>query len=420
MALLTAVIALSVGLTGCSPRRTATVAPEPVWFGTEPDIRVLVATTDGPIRLATTDKTPLTTRDADNGSRTGQAPSGASFAATRAGSAFGVSTPGLTAARVEVESQAGLIYDSKRLGPRAEIAVESADGEPTLRLIAIVPLEQYVAGVAAAELYASWEREAYEAQCVAARTYALHERARARASGRSYDVLSSTLDQVFEGLTRNETAQIAARATRGSVLLDEDKQILRAYYSSTCGGRPSSAAGIWPSTGSFAFNAALPLQGLPRACPCEASSRYRWERERSVADVTARLKAWGREKAVPIRRMADLVSIEPVEFNDARRPNAYRVTDSDRKTYLISAEELRTALNTPARGRPSITGKTRVPSGDLSAVVEGSTVTLVGRGFGHGVGLCQFGAQSFAKQGEEAADMLELFYPGAERAIVYD
>ncbi|MEO1512726.1 MAG: hypothetical protein AAFU70_11685, partial [Planctomycetota bacterium] len=87
--------------------------------------------------------------------------------------------------------------------------------------------------------------------------------------------------------------------------------------------------------------------------------------------------------------------------------------------YRVSSENLRVAMNTTAPGQPAITRQTRVPSGDLEATVASGRVVLRGRGFGHGVGLCQFGAQGYAEQGHSAERMLRRFYPGARIERLY-
>jgi hypothetical protein len=88
-------------------------------------------------------------------------------------------------------------------------------------VISALPMETYLAGVLQKELYDGWPRQAYEAQAIAARSYAIHERARARASNRAHDVESTTLDQAYGGLPTRAVAIEAARATRGMVLTYE-------------------------------------------------------------------------------------------------------------------------------------------------------------------------------------------------------
>jgi stage II sporulation protein D len=131
-----------------------------------------------------------------------------------------------------------------------------------------------------------------------------------------------------------------------------------------------------------------------------------------------RIARWGELNGHPIRRIDGLRAIDVAGRNAAGRPNRYRVTDSKNQRYELSAEQLRLALNTNRSGLPTITMKERALSGDLDVTVAGGRVVLKGRGFGHGVGMCQFGAEGYAKQGFPAEEILRRYYPGStlERA----
>lgn len=290
--------------------------------------------------------------------------------------------------------------------------VEIYESGGALDVVVEVPMETYLKGVLAGELYASWPVGAYQAQAVAARSYALHEMKRARSKRRSYDIESTTLDQMFVGATESRQAEAAVFSTRGVVLYDRG-QLLRAYYSSTCGDRAASAGGVWPVTGEFVFNTSPSLQAHERDCPCEKSPMHRWTRTRTADELRARLRAWGVNAGSPIGGIDRLTAIEPTNVNKAGRPDRFRLTDRRGTAYTLSAEELRVALNFAARGQPEITRETRVPSGDLVATFSGDTVTFDGMGFGHGVGLCQWGAFGQASAGTPWRQIVLHYYKGA-------
>ena len=288
-----------------------------------------------------------------------------------------------------------------------------------LDVIASMPLETYLPGVLTHELPKDWPRQAYEMQGVAARTYAIHERSRALAEGRQWDVESTTNDQMFGGGTDAVLPNEAVRATRGMILVYDGKP-LRAYYSSTCGGRPASAAKVWPVKPGYEFNLAAPLQGKPRDFYCQSSKWYRWEVTRDDEDVNKRLRAWGKAtNDNPVESITRLRQVTVLERNDAQRPNRYQLTDSDGRTYTLSAEELRFALNQPVSGLAPITPANRVNSGDFEVDIWASTVRVRGRGFGHGVGMCQYCAKGMADNGLDWGTMVRKFYPGAEVQKAY-
>ena len=293
------------------------------------------------------------------------------------------------------------------------------DDSATFDVVAAMPIEGYIPGVIAHELYGSWPAETFKAQAVCARSYALHERSLARAAGRHYDLESTTRDQVFGGATQNPTAVRAAEDTRG-VVLTHHGRILRAYYASTCGGRAASAADTWPTTRGYEYNLDAPIQASDRPSACEASPLYRWTVTRDAAELSARIRAWGVANGHEIGQIGQIRSVLVGDRNSVGRPSSYRVSDDAARTFRISGEDLRVACNSPARGLDPITRETRINSGDFEVTIVRPTVTFRGRGFGHGVGMCQFSAKAFADKGWSWREIVRNFYPGANLTRVYD
>lgn len=285
-------------------------------------------------------------------------------------------------------------------------------------VIATMGIEGYLPGVVVGEMFNDWPRQAYEAQAVAARTYAIHERERAMREGRGFDVESSTVDQVYSGSSRHMMSSEAVRATRGMLLLD-DGRVLRAYYSSCCGGRPASAGDVWSVGPGFEFNRATPLQGKARKYACTESKHYRWEANRTDEDLSKRLRAWGHASKLPLARVTRVREIKAATFNDAHRPSTYRVVDDGGREFTLTAEELRVACNYNVVGLAPLSEQLRVRSGDLDFEFWAGQVRIHGRGFGHGVGMCQFCAKGFADQGMDWRTMMREFFPGAEVRKMY-
>lgn len=347
-----------------------------------------------------------------------------------------------------------------RLSMRSDVRDGAMDG------VEFVPLEEYLSGVVAKEMLAGWPLEAYRVQAVAARTYAMQERERnlkSAGGGGSFDVESSDRDQVYAGATTNKTAIEAVRSTRGVVLMDGEN-ILRAYFSSTCGGRVASARDTWPTGPGFEYNLAAPIQAHtpPRESACNASPLYRWTTERPRGELVVRLRTFGERNRLMVRQITDLAAIEPMSLNDVGRPNRYKIIEPGGRWFQLSAEELRLACNTNVSGNavmatggapksaapgggagtpalaavsvqpgsdgppgvpstmiPDIDRKTRVHSSDFEVKVVGETVIINGRGFGHGVGMCQYCAKAMADRGDNHRVMLMRFYPGAQIKNLY-
>lgn len=313
-----------------------------------------------------------------------------------------------------------------RLVPRraSESAADAGSGTgntigPAFDVIEHVPLEQYLPGVVSKELIATWSLDAFRAQAVAARTYAMQERNRSMGEGATFDVEASEQDQAYGGVTANATALRAVADTRGQVL-KWNGTVLRSYYSSCCGGRAGSARDTWPTGKGYEFNLAAPIQGAVRTppCPCEFSGRYRWTVVREKQDLVDRLSAYGNQVNLAVRNLRSITRVTVNSVNETGRPASYRVFDAEGKWYPLSAEQLRLGCNTVAQGRAAVDAKTRVFSGDLNFTFTGDSVRIDGRGFGHGVGLCQFGAEGQARKGRGFLDILRSYYPGAvlERA----
>ncbi len=299
------------------------------------------------------------------------------------------------------------------LGDRQNASPPGAARVPSFDIVERVPIEAYLPGVIAKELYANWRLETFKAQAVAARSYALHERQRRMARGSHFDIENTTRSQVYAGLTENRTALDAVRDTRGQVLT-WNGHLVRAYYSSTTGGRAVGAGEIWPTTNGFEFNLMPPIQASPRDDSDAFSPLHRWRVVRDRAELTRRIRGYAHQQGFNARRLAKLAGIEPAETNAFGRPIAYRLIDESGRSWTMNAEHLRMACNYPV-GELGPPGRNeRVNSSDLEASFDGSTVTIRGRGFGHGVGMSQFGAEGKARRGETYLAILAHFYPGAE------
>lgn len=285
-----------------------------------------------------------------------------------------------------------------------------------------MPLESYVSGVVSKEMPAAWPRQALEAQSVAARTYAMFERDRARRGSSVttgwYDIEGTEADQTFGSIPKSSAVVEAVAATRGMVLSWRGG-LIRAYYSSTCGGRPASGRDVWGSTPAYDFNSAEPLQGSPRESACQGSKSYRWEATRDAQDLSVRLRSWVLRRKADTPVLSRVRAVEVSRRNSAGRPVEYRVTDSDGEEVVLAAEEMRAALNYTATGLAPIALENQVLSGDMDIEIWADVVRLHGRGSGHGVGMCQHCAKGFAEQGVDWREMMRRFYPTAEVVRAY-
>ena len=280
-----------------------------------------------------------------------------------------------------VESRLGPIRIGDRSYP-GRLEVHSLNG--AILLINEVAMEDYVAGVVSSEMPASWGLEARKAQAVAARSYALMRRA---ASDQAWHVEASVLDQVYSGKPVDPTSQAAVTATHGQVLAS-DGDLVSVYYSSTCAGRTEVPLAVWPDR---------PTHGTTSVvCDyCEASPNYSWTVSIPPSEILAAVRRDG-------HRADEIRSLHLRTSTTSGRVTAIDVV-TDEGTVTWSGNEFRRLM-----------GWGRVRSTRFELRFDQDTFVLTGTGFGHGVGLCQWGAQGMDRAGMDYTQILEHYFPGAE------
>lgn len=279
-----------------------------------------------------------------------------------------------------------------------------------------VGLEAYLPGVVEHELWPRWHARAFEAQAVAARSYALFER-RMNAD-RHYDLTSTTASQVYGGQGANPTALAAVRRTRGQVMVYNGR-VLPTFYSSCCGGTSQSAAVAFARLGRGVD--LPPLRSRQRTAWCRPSTHFRWGPiQRHATELAQRLAAWGQANEHAIGALRDLRRIDITAHSDAGRPEQFIVTDAAGQRYTLWAEQFRFACNHAASGLAELSFDEQIRSSHVQPRVHGRIVRFTnGRGWGHGVGMCQWGAQGMAERGYDTDAILRNFYPGARVQRLY-
>jgi stage II sporulation protein D len=341
-----------------------------------------------------------------------------------ASSTVGVGQPMYAGGNLAVKArQSGLggpmlTVNSLKYTGRMRLLARTDTGTRNFDVIEELGLEDYLKGVVSAEMLKNWPLEAYRVQAVAARSYAIHERARSRAAGARFDVEASVADQAYNGSVEQPLPAQAVADTRG-IVLTWGGNILRAYYSSTSGGRPASAKDTWPTGKGYEYNLAGPLQAQAREEYGSSSPWYKWTIARTLNDVTTRIRAFGKEKRLPVANLTSIATIQPLGFNAGGRPNKYLITQTGGGAYTLGSEELRWALNTEVAGLTKIEKANRCHSGDIEVVITGDVVRINGRGFGHGVGMDQWATKELADKGEPWKKIIMMFYPGADVSRAY-
>ncbi len=395
---------------GIKPGNTATTAddllrgPPVARFAKEPQLRIRIQTNlttlvlgHGETLVATA---PTDTPHAFAGPLT-VARSGAGFILTDAhGRAWTWASPTLSA-----RLRQGSIPVGKHTYPgTVELAARGPSG---FDLINDVPLEMYLPGVLAKELYASWQPEAYRAQAIAARSYAIWEMTLRRSQGRAYDLESDESSQAYVGTTTNAKAVQAVAASRG-VVLTYDQRVLPAFFSACSGGAAQDAVVAFPGR----VADLPPLRGHKLGPAAAICPRNDWGTlTRDKADAVRRLAAWGAAEKKPVANLRSLKSARVSMLSRADRPAVFELIDEAGTVFNMNCEDFRLALN---GGSPALAPELRLFSSFCSVRVAGAQLIFEnGHGHGHGVGLEQWGAEGMARQGQSAEKILQTYYPGA-------
>lgn len=275
---------------------------------------------------------------------------------------------------------------------RGTITVEWKDKGQAV-VIDKLSVEDYLTGLINSEISSSWPTNAIKAQAIAARTYALNQVEAARKSShpRSFDITSTMLDQVYEGAHLEDfRAKKAVSATRGEVLL-RSSSVFAAYYHSCCGGHTEYAHNVWPGEKDFS------LVDDPH---CADSPKFNWRFEVPFTEFLGTLAENGYSF-----KNAHALSTSPLL--DSPRIGEVIIED-DNGFKMLKATELR-----------KIFGYANIKSTWFDVAVKGKNIIFSGRGYGHGVGLCQWGAKGMAEKGFDYRDILKFYYPDAEVVTYY-
>jgi stage II sporulation protein D len=286
-------------------------------------------------------------------------------------------------------------------------------------LVHEVPMETYLSGVVAKELINGWGVEAHRAQAVAARSWAVCEMAVWRGQ-RHYDVVADERSQAWVGSTTHKKSLDAVRDTHGQLLVYADR-VVPAYYSSCCGGARASAQ---DTISSEILHDIAPLRASSgrKGCACTGFSKHaKWEMKLGVPAISKVLPVWARIEGYPsLARLGELAEVTVVSRNEQGRPVRVRLVDTNGWKCELRAERLRWALSAsptnPAEKKPV---NERVKSAYFDPVLQGGTLVLRGAGYGHGVGLCQYGTEAMSKAGSRSAGILANYYPGAQLVRAY-
>jgi stage II sporulation protein D (peptidoglycan lytic transglycosylase) len=261
-------------------------------------------------------------------------------------------------------------------------------------------IEDYVGGVVNAELgrRPPGERAALEAQAIVSRTFALRKLGR---RDRDFDLSSTTADQVYGGaLSETPAGRAAVEATRGLVITYDDEPI-EAFFHSTCGGRTASGGEVF-THGDLPYLRSAVDRSAEHASYCAISPRYRWREEWTADELESRFRptlgsASGHVRDVVVTDRSASGRVESIEIRSGEN-GTHLHGRAIREVFRPEGAPL--LRSTAFRVRTTRAGDRLV------------RLVLHGRGNGHGVGMCQWGAIGRARAGQTAEEIVSAYFPG--------
>ena len=269
-----------------------------------------------------------------------------------------------------------------------------------INAINVIDIEKYLRGVVPYEIGRLDESkfEALKAQAVAARTYAYKHFGSRKAQG--FDVYADTRDQVYKGIhSASDVTDKAVRETEG-VVMTYNGEFITAYYHSTCGGETEGVA-TWgrPNHPYLQNKPDIRPDGTPW---CRESNYTEWTREFDESELRDLFQINAKEAKANVPSFSSIHSMNILDTLKSGRIHTLEITTNNGK-FTAKADKIRWLFKR---------GGTILPSSFFRIHRNGDQWILKGKGFGHGVGLCQMGARARAQAGQSYIQILTHYYPG--------
>jgi len=260
-----------------------------------------------------------------------------------------------------------------------------------LSVVNYAELEDYIKGILYHEASHYWPYEALKAQAVASRTYAVYQQQQSK--NKDYDVTSDIYSQVYGGRTsERDRTNKAVDMTKGQILVYREK-VFPAYFHATCGGHTEDASLLWDID-------IAPLKGV-KCGFCKESPHSSWHYVLTKTEIKNKLSG----TKYKISSISDVVI--------SGRDKSGRVTNL---RILASGKD----VVIPAKDFRHIIGPNIIRSTNFSVRSIKNDVIFEGIGWGHGVGMCQWGAYFMAKNGDTYDKILGYYYSGSQISSIAD
>ncbi len=308
-----------------------------------------------------------------------------------------------------------VLYNGRRY--RGVLRFFAADDGVGVLVVNALAVESYLRGVVPLEIGGRTpaEQAAVEAQAVAARSYTFVRLAAAGGSAArhaNYDLLSGTADQVYGGADAERPFGDAAVASTAGLVLKYGGRTVDAPYSASCGGETASPDEVWRS-GSQPYLRPVSdrIPGTQRYY-CDPAPRFAWTRTIESAELDAALRQYLRAYvSVPASGPGHATSVSVESRTRTGRVAVLRI-ETDVGRFAVRGNDVRYVLRPPGGEILNSTYFSVEPETGVGGVLR--RLVIRGNGWGHGIGMCQWGAIGRARAGQDFRTILRTYYPGTE------
>ncbi|MFT5207287.1 MAG: stage II sporulation protein D [Candidatus Omnitrophota bacterium] len=273
---------------------------------------------------------------------------------------------------------------------RGFLEVHAQDNGNQLLIVNHIPMEEYLYGVLFHEVGAWWPAAALESQAIASRTYAMYQRQ--IRSKYLFDVFNNQSSQMYGGAnSERKKSNAAVDDTRGKVLTYAGA-ILPSFYHATCGGVTRDASELWKVS-------LPPLDGGVKCATCWFSPHYSWNQSLTADELGQILK----KHNIHVDEIRD---VKVTTRSSSER--ALKIDIKGDSSVNVAAKDLRLWI-----------GSSVIRSELFDVETIRKNIKFSGRGWGHGVGMCQWGALGLSLLRKNHAEILIFYYPGSQIEKLY-
>ena len=318
----------------------------------------------------------------------------------------GVPTPWMASVIARLHDDGFLTVNGKRY--RGTLVVSAPDGG--VNVVNHLLLDDYLRSVVGTEMGSRSRADsaALQAQAVAARSFAylkLNSRG-------TFDIRASVADQAYGGVDAENSASSEAVDATAGLMIRFQGRVANVFYFSACGGSTAEPPEVWRTGGQPYLQAVSDRIGSTNRFYCDAAPRHRWTRHWNASELNATVAQYLKSYSATAVPAGGPGAVRHVAANGKTKSGRTAAIDVEtvRGAYTVRGDDIRYVLRTSSGEMLPSTYFSVEPEYGQDGVLE--KLTLRGQGYGHGVGMCQWGALGRARAGQSFRQILGTYYPG--------